>query len=94
MGAVECDGEKLRDLEGVEWFHNRILIERVHLARKARKQSRLWTITEMIKPNSNGDLMRQGGELFPNVGLMANLFYARSLSASHSTAPMNSASPR
>jgi hypothetical protein len=84
MGSVEILEDDMTDLGG-EFFHNRILLERVQLARSCRKQKLgMWPLPKMLLPNNNGDMLRIGEEIMPGRGgLAANLFYAQAWAFVH-----------
>ena len=90
MGAVECERSKKDDLVGATFFHNRLLLERLHQVRgngrenNYRDIAKKWTIEQLIQPNHNGELLTQSGKLYPQNGVyMANLFYARAWGLVH-----------
>jgi hypothetical protein len=84
MGAVEIEADKVEYLEGVKWFHNRILLDRIHEARRSRDDVDKWTIKEFLKPNHNGDLLSLGEKLSPGQGpAMASHFYCRAWAFCH-----------
>jgi hypothetical protein len=94
MGAVEVDRDKTEFLKDVQWFHNRILLERVAQSRgdeSTRELSRRWRIKELLKPDDNGSLLDLGGKLGQggpdkatgDGGWMANLFYSRAWGLCH-----------
>ena len=84
MGAVEINESDMNDLGG-EFFHNRILLERVNLARHVRKQKAgMWPLAKMLLPNHNGEMLQMGDEVIPGRGdLAANLFYAQAWAFVH-----------
>ncbi len=90
MGAVEIAEDKSYDLEGVEWFHNRLLLERIAQARRHRRNESQsanggwWTISDLLEPNHNGELLQKSAELLPhNPTFMANIFYAQAWGLIH-----------
>jgi hypothetical protein len=84
MGAVEIDEADAKDLGG-KFYGQRLLLGRLRFARSLRSQQMpKWSLSKMLLPNHNGELMQMGNEVIPNRGdLAANLFYAQAWAFVH-----------
>jgi len=75
---------------GGPFFHNRVQLERVQLARNVRKmKAGTWPLAKMLLPNNNGDLLQMGEEcgvdlafeIHPGEDLHDGVSYERFLAA-------------